>query len=246
MEEDHRLGEIKRQLHSFTKSPSLKHIRDPYSIARLAGEILAAVDRKSGPWHKWDSTREAIVKAAAPTFIPVGDLRDCLNALPGAQLTMTDVAQRLKAIQEDGYGLYPTPALEATCREIFVRERELGTELIAIIFLLEEIVETKREELRLAHEKQWRESQLAERAMMQQRLLSGADCKWTSLDASDVLFCRVNGRLFQLRKDLDKRWRLCRVQSVDETSPSVIGVYSGRREATKVVQGVAYQPEPRW
>src|SRR5690348_861761 len=102
MSEDERLYSIRSLIFDYVKSPSLRHIREPHAVAKLAKDILRVVDRPVGPWSKWDGLRDAELKAAATTWIPVEDLRDYLNAIPGPQLTTTDVAQRLRAIQEEG------------------------------------------------------------------------------------------------------------------------------------------------
>ena len=84
----------------YVKSPSLRHLRDPHSVQRLARDIVTALDRASSVWAKWEADREEVVKAAAPCWIPVEDLRVSLNGLPGPPLTRTDVEQRLRTIWE--------------------------------------------------------------------------------------------------------------------------------------------------
>ena len=246
MAEDERLWEIKRQLHSFTKSPSLRHVRDPYFLDKLARDILKAVDRNIGPWEKWVGSREVILKSAAYTSIPIEDLRDYLNQLPGQKLTATDIAQRLRAMHEDSYTPYPDEALANACLEIYRRERELGTEMIAIIGLLEEYVEEERHRRFRESEQKRREEIALEKAMARERLLSGADCKWTQLDEPNLFFCRTNGRLYSLKRNSDKRWVLSRVKDTSDQKGQIIGVYAGKGEPTKVVQVIAYQNEPRW
>src|ERR1700754_924644 len=103
MESD-RLYALTSRLFEYAKSPSLNHIRDPHSIQRLAHELLTAVDRASSIWTKWDGPRDQLAKAAAHCWIPVEDLQDYLNHLPGPPLTKTDVVQRLRAIHEEPYG----------------------------------------------------------------------------------------------------------------------------------------------
>ncbi len=144
MAEDERLWEIKRQLHSFTKSPSLRHVRAPYFQDNLARDILNAVDRNTGPWQKWEGTREVILISAAYTSIAVEDLRDYLNELPGEKLTTTEVAQRLRVIHEAGFFPYPDEAFTSASLKIYLQELALGTEMIAIIGMLEQYVEEER------------------------------------------------------------------------------------------------------
>lgn len=246
MAEDERLWEIKRQLQSFTKSPSLRHVWDPYFQDKLARDILKAVDRNLGPWEKWVGSREVILKSAANTSIPIEDLQDHLNQLPKRKLTATDVAQRLRTIHKDSYTPYPDEALANACLGIYRRQRELGTEMIAIIGLLEEYAEEERDRRYRETEQQRREEIALEKAMARERLLSGADCKWTQLDEPNLFFCRTNGRLYSLKRNNDKRWVLSRIKDTSYQKGHVIGVYAGKGEPTKVVQAVAYQNEPRW
>ncbi len=246
MAEDERLSALRSQLFDYLKSPSLRHIRDPHSVAKLAKELLRAVDRPVGPWSKWDGLRDAQLTAAATTWIPAQDLRDYLNTIPGPRLTTTDVEQRLRAIQEGGYFLYPTEQLKEGCLQLDARERDAGTEMSAIIGALQEYVELERDRIRTEHEIRLRETQAAEKEAARQRLLSGADCKWTPLTRSNELFCRTNGRLFRLSQGKDKRWSLFRIATVEDGKGALLGEYGGRGDAAKAVAKIAYQPEPRW
>lgn len=53
MIDDERTWAVKRILFEYVKSPSLKHIRDPYSITKLAQEIVKRLDRGNVVWTKW-------------------------------------------------------------------------------------------------------------------------------------------------------------------------------------------------
>jgi hypothetical protein len=99
MKEDERIWAIKGLLFDYVKSPSLRHIRDPNSIFKLAQEIVRRIDQGNSIWRKWDGQREVLLKSALPCWIPVEDLRDFLNDTPGPRLTTTDVAQRLKSFE---------------------------------------------------------------------------------------------------------------------------------------------------
>lgn len=246
MVEEERLYSIRSLNFDYVKSPSLRHIRDPHFVAKLAKEILRAVDRGVGPWQKWDAAREAMLTTSATTWIPTEDLRDYFNLLPGPKLTATDVAQRLRAIQEEGFGLYPNDALKESCLTLYHRERAAGTEMPAIIGAVQEYVERESDRIRIEREQSWKQARDAEREALKQRLLSGVDCKWTSLAKSDELFCRMNGRLYRVKQGQDKRWTLFRVASIDDQTGALLGQYGGRGEANKVVAKIAYEPEPRW
>jgi hypothetical protein len=95
MREDERMWAVKELLFDYVKSPSLRHIRDAHSVIKLAQEIVRRVDRGNSIWQKWDGQREVLLKSALPCWIPIEDLRDFLNRMPGPALTTTDVAQRL-------------------------------------------------------------------------------------------------------------------------------------------------------
>lgn len=250
MPEDERLYSIRSLIFDYVKSPSLRHVREPHFVAKLAKDILRTVDRGTGPWQKWDAVREAMLTSAATTWIPVEDLRDYFNTLTGPKLTTTDVAQRLRqrlrAIQEDGFGLFPKDALKEGCLALYQRERDAGTEMAAIIGAVQEYAEQEEERVRSEREQSWKQTREAEREALRQRLISGVDCKWTSLTKSEELFCRMNGRLYRVKQGQDKRWSLYRVASLDDANGALLGQYSGRGEANKVVAKIAYEAEPRW
>jgi hypothetical protein len=135
-------------LFDYMKSPSLRHMRDPQSVQRLARDIVSALDRASSVWAKWEAEREDVVKVAAPCWIPTEDLRSSLNNLPGPTLTKTDVEQRLRAIWEEHYTSYPNEALRDGCLSLYHSERAQGTEMRAIIGMLQEHLEREDERLR--------------------------------------------------------------------------------------------------
>lgn len=237
---------VRSILFDYLKSPSLRHIRDPHSVSKLAGEIVRSVDRASSIWQKWEGERETIATSASCCWIPSEDLRAFLNQLPGPPLTSTDVQQRLRAFQEEPYAEYPNERMREGCLAIYERERIAGTEMPAIIGALQEFVELETERLRVEADTQWKERAQAEKYALKQRLLGGADCKWTSLENSSELFRRVNGRLYRLVLGKDKRWSLSRISSVEERDGTVLGQYLTRGDASKAVARMAFQPEPRW
>ena len=77
---------VRDLLIDYLKSPSLRHIRDPYPLGKLAREIVRRLDRGNSVWKKWDTQREALLKSAVACWVPVADLRAFLNAMPGPQL----------------------------------------------------------------------------------------------------------------------------------------------------------------
>jgi len=80
---------------------------------------------------------------------------------------------------------------------------------------------------------------------LERRFRSGADCGWTSVDRSRALCCRRNGRAFRIEQDKEKRWKLYRIASFEDKG-ILLGTYLGRGDANKVLQKLAYEPEPRW
>jgi len=247
MTEDERIWSVRELLFDYARSPSLRHIRDPHSLTKLAQEIVRRIDQGNSIWRKWDGQREVLLKSALLCWIPIGDMRDFLNSMPGPALTTTDVAQRLRAFEEEEHYAYPREELRPGCLALYEKEKADGTELPAIVGLLREHVEREEERLRAEWAESYRQAREQDRIAREQRLLSGADCKWTQLEKSQHWYCRANGRTYRLSPTKDKMWSLYRVNSTsdDEKGP-LIGKYQRRGDATKVVAETSYQPEPRW
>lgn len=229
-------------LFDYVKSPSLRHLRDPHSVHKLARDIVNAIDRASSVWGKWEAEREEVAKAAAPCWIPMEDLRASLNNLPGPPLTKTDVEQRLRAIWEEPYTSYPNEALKDGCLALYHSERAQGTEMRAIIGMLQEHLEREDERLRREQEENYRRLKQEERMKLEQRFLSGADCGWTPIAGSAAFYCRRNGRTFRISQGKDKRWTLFRVKTIDDKG-ELLGVYQGRGDANKALKTIAYASE---
>jgi hypothetical protein len=247
MRDDARVHAVKELLFEYVRSPSLRHIRDPHSVVKLAQDIVKRIDRENSIWRKWDGQRELLAKSAVCCWIPTEELRDFLNGMPGPQLTATDVAQRLKAFEEENAYELAKEEHQAGCLAIFAKEKAAGTELPAIIQLLREHVE--REDVRIYDEQQERYRQVREedRVARERRLLSGADCTWTQLRGSQHWYCRTNGRTYRLSPTKDKMWHLYRVKTTsDDEEGGLVGKYQRRGDATKAVAQIAYQTEPRW
>src|SRR5262249_51138139 len=135
----------------------------------------------------------------------------------------------LKAFEEEPYASYPNEELQAGCLELFEREKALGTELSAIVGLLRDHVECEEERLRNEQQERYRQPREEDRVAREQRLLSGADCKWTQRYKSQHWYCRSNGRTYRLSPANDKRWNLYRVDNVsDEETGLLLGTYRSR------------------
>ena len=245
MFDDNRAITVRRLIFDYVRSPSLRHVRDPHSVGALADQIMKAIDREPSVWRKWEGQRETLLRSAACCWIPVGDLRDFLNGMPGPVLTLTDVSQRLRSFQEEPYASFPNDELQEGCSALYERVKAEGTELPAIIGALQEYVEAEEERLRKAREDAWRKRQEEERQALEQRFLTGADCKWTPIQKSRDLYTRINGRAYRLAPSKDKRWELYRIEAADDVGAR-IGTYGSRGDANKVIAKIAYDPEPRW
>ena len=232
-------------LAEYVRSPSLRHIRDPHSLQKVAKEIVKAIDRAGSVWAKWDGPREQIARAAAPCWIPINDLLAFLNRLPGPALTRTDVAQRLRAFYEEPYEHYPNEDLKDGCLVLYEAEKAQGTEMPAIIGALQEFIELEEDRLSREREEAYRHRQQEEKARLQQRFMAGADCGWIQIGKPEEFYCRRNGRAYRVVRGKDKRWNLFRIASVEDEG-GLLGTYQGRREASKALEKLAYEPEPRW
>ncbi len=244
---DHRASAVQRLVREHVRSPSLRHIRDPHALEKLCVAIVQAVDQSGSVWQKWDGKRDEVLQPALDCWIPEDDLLAFLNALPGPQLTMTDLQQRMRHLIEDKYITTPEPELREGCRIIYAQEKAAGTEMPAIIGRLSQHVAD--ESHRLWEERRQAEAQRLDdaRQAREARLLSSADCPWTQIRGSRCWYCRKNGRLFRLTPAIGGTWSMHRVRHVDdEEDGAEIGRYRLRGDAGKVVQQAAYEPERRW
>lgn len=242
--DDRRFYSIISRLADYVKSPSLRHIRDPHSLQKLAQDIVQSLDRAGSVWSKWEGDRETIAKAAACCWIPTEELLLFLNNLPGPALTHTDVIQRLRAFWEEPWATYPNEELKTGCLALYNDEKAQGTELPAIIGALREYVELEEDRLRREREETYRRNREEERIRLEQRFLSGADSGWTKVEDSKDLYCRHNGRSFRIACGKDKRWKLYRISTIDDAGV-LLGTYQGRGAANKALKEIAYQPESR-
>lgn len=245
MYDPERIQEVRRLIFDYVRSPSLRHLRDPHSIDDIAKRIVASIDRQPSVWRKWEGEREALLRTASCTWAPVEDLRAFLNSMPGPPLTLTDVTQRLRAMHEEPYSNFPDEDLRTDCLALYEREKADGTELPAILGALQDFAAEEGERRRQARLDSHRRLQAEARQALEQRFLAGADCKWTTIGAGKDLYTRINGRAYRLSPTPDKRWRLQRIERVEDVGAQ-IGVYGSRGDVTKALAKLAYEPEPRW
>ena len=240
MVDDNRVDMVKSLLFEHMKSPSLRHIKDPYMVIKLAQDIVKKLDRGNSVWTKWNGPREQLVKSATLCWVPTDDLRDHLNCMEGPTLSTSDVEQRLRAFTEERYSDYPRDEFQAGCLAIYEVEKAEGTEMPAIIGVLQEHVEREEERLRVEQQARYQELKRREREAAENRLRSGADCKWTPWPKTKDFYCRVNGRLFRLSPGPDKRLDLHEVETIETASEQMMGRYLKRADATKAVERIAY------
>ena len=245
MLDNDRVDSVKRLLFDYVRSPSLKHIRDPYSVIKLAKDIVRSLDRQSGTWRKWDGQRDVLIKEAAAVWLPLEDLRTYLNEIPGPHLTATDVQQRLQAGQGEDQ-CWPQDSLKDGCLALYEREKAEGTELPAIVGALRDYLTAEEERERAEGVERYRRQREEERIALEQRFLSGADCKWTPVNRSAEMYCRVNGRAYRLTLTKDKRWQLHRIAAIDGGKVELLGLYLQRKDVTKALAEMAYKPEYGW
>jgi hypothetical protein len=111
--------------------------------------------------------------------------------------------------------------------------------------LLQRHIELEEEGLRREREETYRRHQEEERIRLQQRFLAGADCGWIQIEKSEAFYCRRNGRAFRTARSKDKRWNLYRIATLQDAG-ALLGTYQARREASKALEKIAYEPEPQW
>lgn len=189
---------VRQLLVEYVSSPSLRHIRDYRALSNLAASIASTLNRNNTAWQKWTPTREELVIRAGPCWVPIDALARHLNKMPGPTLTQTDVAQRMRDLQEHDRCDFARDDLRESCEELFYREHAEGTELPAIIGALQEHVESEVAKLQAEQYTRWKTAEEEKRRALEQRFLSGADCKWTPVSGSKEVFCRLNGRAYRL------------------------------------------------
>ena len=183
---------------------------------------------------------ESILKPAIFCWIPIEELQERLNRLPGPPLTSTDVSQRIRSYQDEDYYNYPDQEFKKGCLAIYEAEKAAGTELIAIIQAINEYLEAETENRRIRRDEEFKKKAQEQRLALEQRFLSGADCKWTTLGNSAEFYCRKNGRAFKIFQNAEKMWISMRIKSADDQIGDIIGKYKLRGDATKVINQLAY------
>jgi hypothetical protein len=246
MSDDERAYQIRTLLWQHTH-PTLRRMGHE-QIAKLAEQIMQiATDR--GLWTKWSGDRETLAKRAAEIWIPLEDLREALNALPGPALTKVDVEQRIRDFQEQPYsGPYPRREIEAEALAVFAEEKARGTEFVAILGYMEEWYWGAEERLRQKAAQERRERIAVDKRRAEARLRNGADCPWTAATGIADLHCCKNGRLYRLRPlptttKHEPAFEVLRVDDLEAKRGRPVGRYRTRGEASTAVAKVAYQED---
>lgn len=243
MQDEDRVRVVRDMLADHVRSPSLRHIRDPFALSKLARSIVEKLDRGDQIWRKWNPARESLVRATTRLWLPLDDLVAFLNQMPGSALTPTDVAQRLQAFQEEHPWDLPDEDVKDACLALYARERSLGTELPAIVGALQEFVSDEVRRLQDQRQAAYRDKARQKADALKQRFLAGFDCKWTPVDDLTGLYCRVNGRAYRLDRGADRVWQLSRAEPREDAKRIILGRYRNKADATRVVATAAYQPE---
>lgn len=244
MLQDDRKYEITRLIYEYVKSPSLRHIREPENLHKLAVAILKVVDGPLTPWEKWSDHRVVLLKGAVDVWVPDDDLLAALNRLPGPPLTVVDLAQRLET--ERGYH-GPDEELREGCLAAYAEQKAAGTEMIAILGYLEMWMYEAGKPLHELRKQRDKERIAREKATAEARLRSGADCPWTEVRSIGAgVHCRKSGRLFRLAKASDLypgMLEVTQVKALDDKRGTYIGRYHTRSEATKVLVELVRKPD---
>jgi hypothetical protein len=127
----------------------------------------------------------------------------------------------------------------------YAREKDVGTEFMAILGHLEDWMFGAEERLHQKRAQENRERIERERHAAEVRLRSGADCPWTPASGIIGLHCRKNHRLFRLieRKPvrpLDPKFEVQEVKALEDKRGNHIGQYRTRTDASKAVAEVAF------
>lgn len=244
MNEDH-VHVVRRIVAEYVRCPSLRHVRDFHNLDKVSKEIVSALDRDYGIWRKWDGTKDQVAKLSLGTWVPLADLVAFLNTLPGPKVTKTDVQQRILALEAQECMGQEDEFREA-CEAFYRQEVSQGTDMVATLMALQELLEDLYSKKFEEDNRRKREAREQAKLESEQRLLSGADCPWTSYGISKSVYCRVNGRTYRVVTQPDKRIELTRVRNVDDGEAGVsLGLYRDRGTATAAVKKMAFEVEPR-
>lgn len=236
---------VYRLLLDYVKSPSLTHIRSAHGLEKLSVDIVKDLDRSAGLFQKWDGLREEFLQTALDCWLPIPDLLEYLNGLPGPPLTRTDLVQRMRYMIEEEYISTPEPLIREECEAIYAEEKAAGTEFPAIAWRISEHIGQQSARIRELHRQAEAAKRDEARLAREAKLLSHADCPWTQIKGSRCTYIRKSGRLFRLTTNSDNSFTLHQVDEVRDDLPGdYIGRYRTRGEASNTVSKILSEPEP--
>jgi hypothetical protein len=205
------------------------HLAHTNGVQYLAHDIVRYFDGAHSHWAKWSIERTKLLDSSKTFSIPVGELQEALNALPGPSLTATDVEQRLKLLLGVPFVDQPREDLRDDFRAIFSAEKAKGTEFVAIVGAIRDFLD--KVELREYYEGEERKKheQEAERLEQEKTLRSGVDCDWLRPWECQDLFLRKAGRLFRLRNIAHLDWEVSEIPGLDRVDEGkCVGRFKGR------------------
>jgi hypothetical protein len=213
----------------------------------IARQIVRALDQRTLA-TKWEGKRTELLQNAEGYWIPLDDLLDQLNDLPGAPLTKGDLLARMKNMSPE-YD-FPThfrqgdPEHQAACLHVYYREKQEGTEFSAIFEVIYDEVVGPAEWL----ERDERNAKWA--ANLLQTVRSGRDLNFTPTIGwegdSPGRYSRYKGQLFRLQNIGLKQQALFRVNDVGEVGvPTEPHIFSKATEARDAIRRFAVKPPPK-
>lgn len=188
-------------------------------------------------WSKWSDEREQLLTDASEVWVPLEDLREVLNRLPGPSLTEMDVYQRLRAIWTEPYASgAPDEALRDECFAKYATEKVKGTEFIAILAWLRDWIGEASMELYNRREQE----QARQRVINDDhQIRSGANhpqgATWVRAIGLPGYYCRKKGRLFRYLTDDDRSGTVTEIETIESMEGIEIGEFRTFTEAAKAV-----------
>lgn len=244
MVDNSRIELVCQMITNYVRNPSIREVRSGYHIRKIASDIVESLDDTGRLWQKWHACREKLIHKAAIVFVPDEDLLTVLNQTYGGKLTLVDVTQKLRDIRDgNGYYIGPDEYFKEACLAEYVKQKDAGTEFIAILGYLEEWLDETSKNYFALQQLQHRQRVEDQKKASEMRLLSGADCPWTDVKPFTGSHCRKNGRLYRLVKKDNKLFEASRVKELDDKRGVIIGIYKTKSDATRAISEIAYKDE---
>jgi hypothetical protein len=226
MGEQERRWAVERLLRDVGKASRIEWMRE-----QLVKQIMDVF--RDEAWEKWTRARTDLVEQSCALWIPIADLAEVLNRMPGPHLTLTDVNERRLAMDDVGSDEdWSRERLQAA----YAEERTQGTEMRAILGRLSrlygEILAAHWQEERAAQQRQ----KEAQHQAAEARVLSGADFQWRNTQGGR--YCRRGGVLFRLER-VESILRLYANAKLGERGGELVGSYKDQSAANRAVLQVS-------